>query len=75
MYNFTIKDFCKFIFGENFFELVGPNRTIIGMLAKAIICIIPLSIETAASSLADNAVTRAGQDNLELTSGNIAEGT
>ena len=56
-------------------ELVGPNKTIIGMFAKAIICIIPLSIETAASSLADNAVTRAGQDNLELTSGNIAEGT
>ena len=35
----------------------------------------PLSIETAVSSLADNAVTRAGQANLELTSGNIAEGT
>ena len=46
-----------------------------GIFAKAIICIIPLSIETAVSSLADNAVTSAGQDNLELTSGKIAEGT
>ena len=38
-------------------------------------CIMPLSIETAVSNLADNAVTRAGQDNFESTSGNIAEGT
>ena len=45
------------------------------MLAKDIICIIPLSIDTAVFNLEANAVTRAGQDRFELSSGNIAEGT
>ena len=34
-----------------------------------------LSIDTAASSLEDKAVTRAGHAKLELSSGKIAEGT
>ena len=46
-----------------------------GMLAKAIICITPLSIDTAVSNLEANAVTRAGQANSELISGKIAAGT
>ena len=56
-------------------ELVGPNKTIIGTSAKDIICIIPLSMETAVSNLEANAVTKAGQDKLDLTSGNKAVGT
>ena len=47
----------KLFLGANFFELVGPNKTIIGIFAKDIICIIPLSIETAMLSLAERAVT------------------
>ena len=62
-------------FGANFVESVGPNKTIIGIFANAIMCIIPLSIETAILSLAAKAVTRAGQANLELISGKSAEGT
>ena len=61
-----------FFFGENFFELVGPNNTIIGILDKAIICIIPLSIDMALSNLSDKAVTKAGQDKSESSSGNKA---
>ena len=38
-------------FGANFSDFVGPNKTIIGTLDKDIICIIPLSIETAVSVL------------------------
>ena len=38
-------------------------------------CIIPLSMETAVSNLEANAVTKAGQDKLDLTSGNKAVGT
>ena len=60
--------------GANFSELVGPNRTIIGTLAILIICIIPLSIDIAFSSLEDKAVTRAGPDNLDSCSGNNAWG-
>ena len=56
-------------FGANFSELVGPNKIIIGIFAKAIICIIPLSIDTAVSSLEDKAVTKAGHANSELNSG------
>ena len=67
---FTIKHCYTFVRWANFFESVGPNKTIIGVLANAIICIIPLSIDIAVSSLEDNAVTRAGQDNLELSSEN-----
>ena len=58
--------------GANFFELVGPNRTIIGIFESAIICIIPLSIDIAFSSLVDKAVTRAGDDIFDLSSGNKA---
>ena len=61
--------------GANFFEFVGPNKTIIGILAKDIICIIPLSIDTAVFNLEAKAVTKAGHDNSELSSGNNAEGT
>ena len=38
-------------FGANLFASVGPNKTIIGILAKAIICITPLSIDTAEFNL------------------------
>ena len=38
-------------------------------------CIIPLSIETAVSSLEDSAVTKAGQAKFEFSSGNNALGT
>ena len=62
-------------FGANFSELVGPNKIIIGIFAKAIICIIPLSIDTAVFNLVANAVTNAGQANLEFNSGKIADGT
>ena len=62
-------------FGANFFELVGPNKTIIGIFDNANICIIPLSIDTAVFNLEAKAVTRAGHANLEFNSGNIAAGT
>ena len=62
-------------FGANFSEFVGPNKTIIGIFAKDIICIIPLSIDTAVFNLDASAVTNAGQASLEFCSGNIAEGT
>ena len=62
-------------FGANFSELVGPNKTIIGILAKDIMCIIPLSIDTAELSLEAKAVTKAGQASFEFNSGNIAAGT
>ena len=58
------KIFTKLFFGANFSELVGPNKTIIGILAKPIICIIPLSIDTAKSNLEAIAVTNAGHDKL-----------
>ena len=45
------------------------------MLARDIICIIPLSIDTAISILEDKAVTKAGHANSEFNSGNIADGT
>ena len=69
------KIFVNLFFGANLLESVGPNRTIIGTFAKDIMCIIPLSIDTAISNLDDSAVTRAGQANLEFNSGNIADGT
>ena len=43
--------FMFFLLGANFSELVGPNKTIIGTLARPIICITPLSIDTAKSNL------------------------
>ena len=58
--------------GANLFEFVGPNKTIIGMLAKLIMCIIPLSIDIALSSLVDKAVTKGGPDKDDTLSGNIA---
>ena len=74
--NFLLSStFVNLFFGANFFELVGPNKTIIGIFANAIICIIPLSIETPVSNLDDRAVTKAGQANLEFNSGKTAEGT
>ena len=45
------------------------------MFAKDIICIIPLSIDTAVFNLEAKAVTKAGQDKFEFSSGNIADGT
>ena len=56
-------------------ELVGPNKTIIGIFARDIMCITPLSIETAWSNLQDSAVTKAGQESSEFVSGNKAFGT
>ena len=67
--------FMKLFFGANFSELVGPNKTIIGIFASPIMCITPLSIDTAWSNLDDNAVTKAGQDNSDVDSGNKAPGT
>ena len=49
--------FLQIYFRSKFSELVGPNNTIIGILAKEIMCIIPLSIEIAFSSLEDKALT------------------
>ena len=46
-----------------------------GIFAKPIICIIPLSIDTAVSSLDARAVTKAGQESFEFSSGKIADGT
>ena len=63
------------IFGANFSESVGPNKTIIGMFARLIICIIPLSIVIASSSLEERAVTNAGQDMFEWCSGKRALGS
>ena len=63
------------IFGANLSELVGPNNTIIGILASPIICIMPLSIEIAKFNLEDNAVTKAGQEIFECSSGNKALGS
>ena len=67
--------FIKSFFGANFSELVGPNKTIIGMFANPIICITPLSIVIAWSNLAAKAVTKAGHDNFDFNSGNRAFGT
>ena len=69
------KILIKFFFGANFSELVGPNNTTIGISARPIICITPLSIDTAWSNLEDRAVTKAGQDNSEFDSGNKDPGT
>jgi len=63
-----------FSFGANFSELVGPKRSIIGTFDKLIICITPLSIDIAFSSLEDKAVTKAGLDKLDSCSGNSASG-
>ena len=67
------KIFISFIFGANFFELVGPNKTIIGMSAKPIICIIPLSIDMALSNLFERALTNGGPDKEDMLSGKIAK--
>ena len=55
-------------------ELVGPNKTIIGISAKTSYAL-PLSMETSRSNLEDSAVTKAGQDSSEFVSGNKALGT
>ncbi len=60
--------------GANFSELVGPNKTTIGTLDKAIICITPLSIDIAHSNRDDKAVTKAGLEKLDFSSGIIACG-
>ena len=67
--------FTKLFFGANFSDLVGPNKTIRGISARPIICITPLSMETARSNLEDRAVTSAGQESSDLDSGNRAPGT
>jgi len=61
--SFESKIVVKLFFGANFFEFVGPNKTIIGIFAKPIICIIPLSIDMAKFNLEESAVTKAGKDN------------
>ena len=61
--------------GANFSELVGPNKTINGILDMLNICIIPLSIETAFSNLSPKAVTKAGQEISVSNSGIIEFGT
>ena len=63
-----------FWLGANFSGFVGPNRTSIGIWARLIICIIPLSIDIAFSSLEANAVTRAGDANSDACSGKKAFG-
>ena len=65
----------EFIFWRKLSRSVGPNSNIIGILARDIICITPLSMDTAVFNLDAKAVTRAGQDNLEFSSGNKAAGT
>ena len=62
---FTIKIFVNLFSGANFSELVGPNKTTIGILANDNMCIIPLSIEMAIFNLEAKAVTKAGQENFE----------
>ena len=64
------KIFIELILGANFSEFVGPNKATVGVLARPIICIIPLSIDIAFSSLEAKAVTRAGEANLDSCSGN-----
>ena len=68
------KIWIELIFGANFSESVGPNKTIIGILASPIICITPLSIDIAKFNLEANAVTRAGHAIFEWCSGNKALG-
>ena len=67
--------FYIIIFWCKFLIVSDPNKIIIGTSARPIICITPLSIVIARSSLAANAVTKAGQDNSDLISGNKADGT
>ena len=68
------KIWIESIFGANFSESVGPNKTIIGILANPIMCITPLSIDIAKFNLEANAVTRAGHAIFEWCSGNKALG-
>ncbi len=56
-------------FGANFSELVVPNKIILGIFAKAIICIIPLSIVIAKSNLFPRQTTKAGDDRFDSCSG------
>ena len=65
----------KLFLGANFSEFVGPNKTYHWNITRPIICITPLSIETAWSNLEDKAVTNAGQVSSDLVSGNKAPGT
>ena len=67
--------FVKLFFGANLSEFVGPNKTIIGIFERPIICMTPLSIVTAWSNLDANAVTKAGHDRSDFNSGNKAAGT
>ena len=52
-------------FWGKFLASVGPNKTIIGIFARPIMCIIPLSIDIAKFNLVVRAVTRAGDVMLE----------
>ena len=71
----TISILVKLLLGANLLVLVGPNKTIIRVLDKLIMCIIPLSIVIAVSSREARAVTKAGQERFVFNSGNKAVGT
>ena len=60
--------------GANFSESVGPNKLTIGTLLRASICMIPLSIDIAKSSLVPRHVTKAGELRDVSCSGNTADG-
>jgi len=60
--------------GENFLALVGPNKEMIGTLLNDNICMTPLSIVIAKSSLVPRQVTKAGELREVSYSGNKADG-
>ncbi len=60
--------------GANFSESVGPNKEMIGTLLNESVCMIPLSIVMARSSLDPRQVTKAGESRDVSCSGNRAEG-
>ena len=51
------------------------QSTIIGVLVRPAMCIIPVSIVTTASRRVTKVVTRAGHASIDLLSGNIACGS
>jgi len=53
---------------------VGPKRTIMGIFPNDNICIIPLSMEIAKSSLFPKLVTKAGEDKFVSCSGKSDSG-
>ena len=61
-------------FGANFSESVGPNKEIIGTLLNESICMIPLSIVMARSSLVPRQVTKGGESRDVSCSGNSEVG-